>query len=140
MMRVRTGTSCCTNGVLARAADHRWHEPPGFRSSPADSAGNQVRGRADGLSKSMRVTSDRDTRAPSHLKHETGKRSLVIRLRTYPSLRVSPVPDKDAGLPQHARKSLREGMRVARPSRRNVIAIPDDKGRRLIVHGITFQA
>src|SRR5580693_1113266 len=43
-------------------------------------------------------------------------------------------------LAQHAGKGLREGMRVARPSRRNVVTIADHKGRPRIIDGIALQA
>src|ERR1700681_4058688 len=42
-------------------------------------------------------------------------------------------------LVQHAGKGLREGVNVARPSRRNVMAIADHESRRLVVHGIACE-
>ena len=41
---------------------------------------------------------------------------------------------------QHAGKGFREGVGVARPSRRNIVAIADHEGRRLVVHGVARQA
>jgi len=41
---------------------------------------------------------------------------------------------------QHASEGLCERVSVARPSRRYVVAILDDKGRRRIFHRITLQA
>src|SRR5580704_9121991 len=48
--------------------------------------------------------------------------------------------DRQGMLPQHAGKSHGKGVRIAGPSRRNIVAIPDYKSRRRIAVGIAFQA
>src|SRR5260370_22655068 len=121
--RVRTRTSFCTNGVLARGA----------AELSATRATRVRQGRRLRLAAAKRTANLQwagwflvlRRPAPAAMSSResvtAGNPALVVQASRVAAQRRH----NDVGLGQHPGKRLGEGVGVARPSRRNVIAVPD---------------